>query len=205
MDPADNFDQRSTQAILAPALSILAVILCIPPILWHLSNRNWGASFLVAFVIYDDLVNVLNALIWPMDNVDSWWNGSVFCDIQVKFTVASQVGMPGALLCIFRSLAMVMDVDNTALVPSRAQRLRNKAVEVFFCIGLPVLAMATHFVVQGARYFILAVTGCNASYDESWPTIALSLAWPPAICVAATCYCGKYTILSLLIIKVSTP
>ncbi|OKL57581.1 hypothetical protein UA08_07017 [Talaromyces atroroseus] len=189
MDTADNLNHRSMLAILAPALSLLALMLCIPPIAWHLSNRNWGASFLVAFVIYSDIINIINALIWPTDDVESWWNGYGYCDVQVKLSIASQVGMPGALLCIFRSLAIVMDVDNAALVPTRAQRLRNKAFNVIFCIGLPVLAMIAHFVVQGGRYYIFAITGCNASFDQSWPTIALSFAWPPVICIGAACYC----------------
>jgi pheromone a factor receptor len=198
MDTTTNLNYRSMQAILAPALSLLALILCLPPMVWHVSNRNWGASFLVGFVIYSDAINILNALIWPTDNIDSWWNGYGYCDLQAKLSIATQVGMPGALLCIFRSLAMVMDVDNAALVPSRAQRLRNKAIDVFFCIGLPVLAMVAHVFVQGSRYYIFAISGCNASFDGSWPDIALSFAWAPVICLGAAWYCGKLIIITTL-------
>lgn len=159
--------------------------------IWHASNRNWGASFLVAYVMYGDLINILNALIWPTDDVDSWWDGAVFCDIQVKLDIAIQVGMPGALLCTFRSLALVMDVNKSVLIPSRGERLRNKAVDVVFCIGLPVLSMVTHYIVQGTRYYIFAVAGCNPGMDDSWPSFVLSLMWPPIICMAAAGYCSK--------------
>ena len=184
-----DFYPRSTQAIVAPALSLLGLTLCIPPMIWHASNRNWGASFLVAYVMYGDLVNILNALIWPTDDVDSWWNGAVFCDIQVKLSLATQIGMPGALLCIFRSLALAMDVNKSALIPSRGERLRNKTVNVLFCLGLPVLAMVVHFIVQGTRYYIFAVAGCNPSMDQSWPSYVF-LGWPLIICIAAAGYCS---------------
>lgn len=184
-----DFYPRSTQAIVAPALSLLGLTLCIPPMIWHASNRNWGASFLVAYVMYGDLVNILNALIWPTDDVNSWWDGAVFCDIQVKLSLATQIGMPGALLCIFRSLALVMDVNKSALIPSRGGRLRNKTVNVFFCLGLPVLAMVVHFIVQGTRYYIFAVAGCNPSMDQSWPSYVF-LGWPLILCMAAAGYCS---------------
>ncbi|EED12898.1 a-pheromone receptor PreA [Talaromyces stipitatus ATCC 10500] len=179
---------RSTQAILAPVLSFLGLTLCIPPMVWHASNRNWGASFLVAYVMFEDLINISNALIWPTDDIDSWWDGAVFCDIQVKLNVATQVGMPGALLCVFRSLALAMDVNNSALVPSRGQRLRNKAVNVVFCIVLPVLQMVAHYTIQDIRYNIFAIGGCTAGFDESWPTLVFLLC-PSVIYVAAAVYC----------------
>ncbi|KAL3708843.1 a-factor receptor [Talaromyces marneffei ATCC 18224] len=179
---------RSTQAIVAPALSFLCLTLCIPPLIWHASHRNWGASFLVAYAMYGDLINALNALIWPTDDIDSWWDGVVFCDIQVKLSIAIQAGMPGALLCIFRSLALVMDVNNSALIPSRGERLRNKAVDVVFCIGFPVLSMVAHFCIQGTRYYIFAVAGCNPGTDESWPSYVF-LMCAPILCMAAAGYC----------------
>ncbi|CRG87203.1 Pheromone receptor 2 [Talaromyces islandicus] len=179
----------SAQAFAAPILSFLALLLCIPPLIWHASNRNLAASFLTAFVIMSDLFNIMNAMIWPTDDINSWWDGSVLCDIQVKLNIGIQVGMPGALVCIFRSLALVMDTENTVLVPSKAQRLRGLAVELFFCAVIPVLAMVGHFIVQPNRYYIFAISGCNVSYDDSWLAILLSIAWPPVICLIAAVYC----------------
>ncbi|KAH8702397.1 a-pheromone receptor PreA [Talaromyces proteolyticus] len=180
---------RSAQAVTVTVLSFLSLILCIPPIIWHLTNRNLAASFLVAFVILSDLFNFINALIWPTDNINSWWDGSVLCDVEVKLFIAIQVGMPGALVCIFRNLALVMDTENAVLIPSWGQRLRRIAIDLLFCAVIPVIAMVTHFIVQGNRYYIFGISGCNISYDESWLTIALSAAWPPTICIIAAGYC----------------
>lgn len=190
MESSGDLSYVSAQAIAAPIISFLALLLCIPPLVWHSSNRNLAASFLTAFVIICDLLNIINAIIWPTDDVNSWWNGSILCDIQVKLNIGIQVGMPGALVCIFRNLALVMDTENTVLVPSKTQRLRAVAIELFFCAGIPVLAMVAHFIVQPNRYFIIAIAGCSVSYDDSWLAILLSITWPPIICLIAAVYCG---------------
>jgi pheromone a factor receptor len=190
MEPFIDNPYVSAQGIAAPILSFLALLLCVPPLIWHSSNRNLAASFLTVFVTMSDLFTIINAMIWPTDDVNSWWNGSVLCDIQVKLNIGIQVGMPGALVCIFRSLALVMDTENTVLVPSKAQRRRALAIELFFCVGIPVLAMVAHFIVQPNRYYIFAISGCNVSYDDSWLTILLSIIWPPVICLIAAFYCG---------------
>lgn len=180
----------SAQAIAIPTLSLLAIILSIPPLVWHSANRNFPASCLVGWFLLCNVINVVNALIWPTDDVDSWWSGAGLCDVEVKLWVASYVGLPGALLCIFRSLAEVMDSDRGILVPSRAQRLRKLAVEVAFCLGVPALAMIAHFVVQQNRYNIYTISGCTSTFDESWPSLALDYGWPPVICLLAGGYGG---------------
>lgn len=197
MGSSDGPFYASGQAIAAPILSFLALLLCIPPLIWHSSNRNLAASFLTAFVILSDLFNIVNAIIWPTDDIKSWWDGSVLCDIEVKLNMGIQVGMPGALVCIFRNLALVMDTENTVLAPSKAQRLRGVAVELFFCAVIPVLAMVGHFIVQPNRYFIFAISGCNASYDDSWLAIPMSVIWPPVICLIAAVYCGMLSFFHL--------
>jgi pheromone a factor receptor len=181
---------RSAQAIAIPTLSLLAIILSVPPLVWHSVNRNFPASCLVGWFLIANLFNVMNALIWPTDDVDSWWSGAGLCDIEVRVWLASYVGLPGALLCIFRSLAEVMDTDRTTLVPSRAQRRRNLAIEGTFCLGLPAVASIVQFVVQPNRYIISTISGCQTTYDTSWPSIVLSYMWPPIVCLLAGCYCG---------------
>lgn len=180
----------SAQAIAIPTLSLLAIFLSIPPLVWHSANRNFPASCLIGWFLLCNIINVVNALIWPTDNVDSWWSGAGLCDVEVKLWVASYVGLPGALLCIFRSLAEVMDSDRGILVPSRAQRLRKLAVEVIFCLGVPALSMIAHFVVQPNRYNIYTISGCTSTFDESWPSMVLDYGWPPVICLLAGGYGG---------------
>jgi pheromone a factor receptor len=190
MSSVDDTFPVSAMAVTVPIVSLLAMLVCIPPMVWHFSNRNLPACCLIGYIVISDLINIINALIWPTDNVDAWWNGAGLCDVEVKVMTAYQVGLPGALLCIFRSLAIVMDTDSAVLIPSRAQRLRKAVFEIFFCVGVPVLAMIMHFIVQGNRYFIFAISGCNPTYEQNWVSIVLLVLWPPLICLAAAAYGG---------------
>ena len=184
-------NRPSPGAIAVPLLSLITLILNVPPFVWHIKNRNLAASALVFWIILCNLFNFINALLWRTDNSASWWNGAVLCDIEVKLITASTVGIVGSLACVMRNLAIVLDTRNTVLVPSRAQRQRRIVFDSFFCIALPIYMMLIHYVVQPSRYYIYSISGCTPSFDNSWPSIVLCFIWPPLICLIDAYYCGK--------------
>jgi len=179
----------SAQAVVVPALSVFSIILSIPPLVWHSKNHNFPASCLVIWFLINNIFNIVNAAIWPTDDVDSWWSGVGLCDIEVKLMIAGYVGVPGALMCIFRPLAHLLDTDRVVLVPSREQSRRRLAFEIFFCLVVPAISMITHYVVQKNRFMLYTISGCVNSFDESWVTLVLSFIWPTVICLIAGYYC----------------
>ena len=184
---------RYPQAVALPILSIFSIALAIPPLILHGKNRNFPATSLIFWSILLNLFNIINSLIWPTDDVASWWDGAGLCDIEVKFMAAGYVGIPGSLACIFRSLAIVLDTDRATLVPSRGQRWRNQCMEILFCVAVPVTAMITHIIWQKSRYLLFAISGCVNNFDESWVSLVFAWIWPPVICLIAAYYCCKYT------------
>lgn len=188
-----DINRRHAEAVVLPVLSFLSIALAIPPLILHGKNRNFPATSLIFWSILLNLFNIINSLIWPTDDVTSWWDGSGLCDIEVKFMAASYVGIPGSLACIFRSLAIVLDTDRATLVPSKGQRWRNQFMEIMFCIAVPVIAMITHIIWQKSRYLLFAISGCVNNFDESWVSLAFAWIWPPIICLIAAYYCCKYT------------
>ena len=136
-----------------------------------------------------NVFNFINPIIWPTDQLEDRWNGVGLCDIEVKLIVASSVGMPGALICIFRQLATILDVDKGPIVPTPTQRRRRHALEICCCIAFPVLMMVVHYLVQPLRFYIFAITGCVPPVDHSWPAILLVLVPPLALCAIAAGYC----------------
>ncbi len=193
MDPSISQDSavpRSLSSILLPTLAGLSVVLCLPPLVTHLESRNVAAAVLVFWITLDNIFNFINPLIWPTDDLETRWNGHGLCDIEVKLNLASSTAIPGALICIFRQLAIILDTDNTTLVPSRGQRRRRIAFEAFFCIICPLYMVAAHFVVQTFRYYIFAISGCVPSFDSSWPGIILIFIPPLVLCAIAAGYCG---------------
>lgn len=183
--------QPSPGAVAVPLLSLIALVLNIPPIVWHIKGRNLAASTLVFWIILCNFFNFINALLWPTDDMGTWWKGFGLCDIEVKLVTASTVGIVGSLACIMRNLAAVLDTDHTVLVPSTTQRRRRIAFDSIFCIAFPIYMMITHYIVQPSRYYIFAISGCTPSFDNSWVGIVLCFIWPPIICLMDAYYCGK--------------
>ena len=167
-------------AVLLATLSLIFMLLITPPLLWHFRNRNIGATVLVAWVIVLLLFTFVNAILWPNDDISSWYNGSGLCDVEVKVQVASQVAFPASMACVLRALAAVMDTDNTTLMQSKAQRRRRYMIDLSWCVGFPLLQMLLHYVVQTRRYYIYGIAGCVPAVSPSMVTIFL-LAVPPMV------------------------
>ncbi|KAL4753004.1 hypothetical protein BDW72DRAFT_43187 [Aspergillus terricola var. indicus] len=180
----------SAQMVGMQTLSAIAVVVTSSSLALHWKNRNFPAAIMMGWFILLNLFNVVNAFIWPTDDVDNWWDGAGLCDIEVKMLISSYVAIPGSLVCIFRSLACVLDTSRATLVQTKRQRWTTSFVEVLFCVLIPLLTAAMHLIYQGNRYFIFAVSGCVSSLDRSWVSFALGYVWPLVVCIIASYYCG---------------
>lgn len=188
---ADNNFAVPPMAVVIPVLACIAIILDIAPLVWHIKHRNLAATSLVFWVILCNVLDAVNALIWPTEDVSSWWHGYVFCDVEAKLLLATTIGIPGGLACIMRNLALVLDTEGSYLVPTRAQRRKQLAIDIFLSMGMPIVVMAVHYVVQPSRYYIFQIAGCLTSFDDSWPTIVLVWMWPSVLCLIGVYYGGK--------------
>jgi pheromone a factor receptor len=135
---------------------------------------------LIAWLTILLLFTFTNAILWDTDDISSWFSGVGLCDVEVKIQVASQVALPACIACMLRALAAVLDTDRATLVPTKAQRQRNNAIDLVCCMGLPLLQMPLHYIVQSARYYIFGVVGCVPAVSLSWLSILL-LVVPPVI------------------------
>ncbi|KAL2861112.1 pheromone receptor [Aspergillus lucknowensis] len=180
----------SAQAVAMQTLSVISILISFPPLALHWKNRNFPATSLICWCQVLTIFNIANAFIWPTDDIQNWWDGAGLCDIEVKILIGSYVAVPGTLLCIFRSLAYVLDTRRATLVPTKRQRWQNRIVELLFCALIPLVAAILHLIYQGNRYFIFAISGCVTSVDQSWVSLALGYIWPLVVCFIATYYCG---------------
>jgi pheromone a factor receptor len=184
----------SIEGVVFPFLTLLTILLSIAPFIWHIKHRNLPASSLVFWIVLVDIFYFINALIWPNDDLDSWWRGYGLCDLEVKLQVAATIGIPTSLVCIMRNLARVLDTSRTVLQPSPAQRRRQYAIEALLCFGAPVYMIIAHYVVQNVRYYIFGISGCVPGFDNSWPSIVLIEIWSPFFSVVAVYYSSKLRI-----------
>lgn len=192
IEAGDDYVLRPAPASYAVAiLSFLALFVDVPCIAWHIKNRNFSAISLVFWIMLGNLFNFVNAIVWANDDVDHWFQGQVYCDVEVKLDLGATIGITGALLCLMRSLARALDTDKPAILQNKPHGQRKLIVEGILCFGLPVYLMAIHYVVQPNRYYIFGIAGCTVSFDRSWPAIVLVFIWPVLICLMDSYYCGK--------------
>ncbi|KAL1959189.1 hypothetical protein VTO42DRAFT_2694 [Malbranchea cinnamomea] len=179
----------SPQGVALCVLAMLSLLVCIPPLIWHTRNGNLPIACLSVWLIVLNFFNFANAIIWPTDDIASWWDGQVYCDIHAKLYVGVGVGLAGALVCVFRSLAKVLDTDRPSLIPRKREKQLNFTFEIAFCVVIPVIQMIVHYVVQDRRYFIVGIVGCRPAWYQSWVSVAVGHVWPPVILIVATIYC----------------
>lgn len=172
--------QVYTSAVVLALFSFGFTLLILMPMYWHARNRNVGATALIAWLVLLLLSSFVNAIIWPSDNMNTWFNGVGLCDIEVKIQVASQVALPASFACIMRALSAVLDTTRTTLSQTKAQKQRAVVIDLLFCVGFPLLQTLSHYIVQTRRFYIYGIAGCVPAYSPTWPSIPL-LILPPAL------------------------
>jgi pheromone a factor receptor len=178
-------------AIIFSVLSWLSWLLCIAPLIWHFSQRNVAAGSLVLWIILTNFSLGINPMIWPRDNVEEWWNGVVWCDINVRIQVGAQGGLGASMVMILRRLAKVMDTRNITVVPNRSSRIKGQLVELVWCWGYPLILVLLYIPVQSVRYNIWGIEGCISAYRPTWQSLVLSAMWAPITMTVAVYYAGN--------------
>ncbi|EHY60206.1 hypothetical protein ABEF92_007048 [Exophiala dermatitidis] len=176
-------------AVLTPLLALLACLLSIPPLIVHFQARNFAATVLILGVTILNVQNLVNALIWASEDFNTWWDGKILCDIEVKLYIGIAIAADGAVTSIFRQIAGILDTKHMTVTASPQSRRRRLVIEVLLCIVFPTLIMAAHYLVQNDRYWIRTSAGCTPTFSPSWPTVFLIFLWPVVICLAGSVYC----------------
>lgn len=185
-------------AIVIAVFSGITLIIDIPPLIWHLKNRNIAACCLISWIVLLNFFAFINAIIWSTDDVDKWFNGQGLCDIQVKLFVGATIAIPLALLRIIRSLALVLCTKGGTGLTTAKERRKRATIDLITCLLIPALFMILHYIVQPNRYYIWRVSGCQVSIDNSWVSVVILLIWPLLITLIDSYYAGMILVGSLL-------
>jgi pheromone a factor receptor len=177
--------------VVFPIFAGTALILQIPALTWHIRTRNLAASFQIIWISLVLLFFVINPIIWPRDDYWNWWHGYGLCDIESRILVGASVGLPGSAMCIVRKLLVVLDPDANP-VPTKAQRRRELFLDLFLCIGFPIIIMGLFYIVQAARYAIFTTVGCDWWIERTWASIVLVLMWPLILSVINAYLSGEF-------------
>jgi len=185
-------------AIALAVLGGITALLDMPPLFWHIRNRNIGAASIITWVLLLNLMKVPNVILWGNDDMKSWWTGIYLCDVEIRIQIGAYVGITTALLCCMKGLAKVMNTKAAVVTVSKSERRKGYVADLILCVGLPLWFMLAYYINQPTRYLLYGIDGCRWSLDDSWLASLLLLIWPIIFTLIVLYYTGKsMTLVSL--------
>jgi pheromone a factor receptor len=191
--PPSNMAWAVAASIMLPS-ALLAVLIAVPPLFVHTRARNFACSVVIGGTIILNLQSVINAAIWHSPYMFDAWNGKILCDIEVKLSFGVCQAIGGAIVCIFRQLAIILRTEKVVVMPTLAKRKRPSALELVLCVLLPVYVMIGHYFTQRPRYWVRSTAGCILTIDQNYAAPFLTYLWPSAVSLVGTVYCLISTI-----------
>lgn len=177
----------------------ISFLLCFPPAYfnWKIPSRPYATLFLIGWIMVINLLGFVDSLIWRSENLDTWWDGKIYCDIDSRLRDMFVIGIPASTICICRFLGDATD-PNPSRNDLRHGRNRRNLIDVSICLLLPLMVAAANFTFQSSRYHIVGVQGCTGWIDFSWPSVLFYPMWCPLLSVIAAIYAGTSNIFSPL-------
>ncbi|GAA5915481.1 hypothetical protein JCM8208_000729 [Rhodotorula glutinis] len=170
----------------SPAYAVfnfLGIFFILLPAGWHWSARNTATLLFIFWCLVNIIPAAINSIVW-YGRVDI--KAPIYCDIVTKLRVGGDVGIPAALLCITRQLEAIAAARQAYF--SAKERQQRRIVDLSIGLGIPVMVMILHTVVQGHRYDIIERVGCIPSVYWSLPAVFLVIIWPVVLLLAAAVY-----------------
>ncbi|KAF9040045.1 pheromone A receptor-domain-containing protein [Panaeolus papilionaceus] len=166
-------------------IAFLAASSLILPLPWHWRARNIATLCIIAWLFITNMIYGIDAVIWAGNYrivIPVW------CDITTKLIIGANVALPAACLCICIHLEQVSSLRLSGV--NARDRRRRQFFELGMCIGLPLIIMALHYIVQGHRFDIIEDYGCRPTTYYSIPGIFLVWLPPILIAVASLTFAG---------------
>ncbi|PPQ89550.1 hypothetical protein CVT25_012222 [Psilocybe cyanescens] len=165
-------------------LSFITFILICIPFSWHLEAWNTGTCLYMAWTALGLISYFINSIIWR-DNAINW--APVWCDITSKIIIGISVAIPAASLCINHRLYCIAAVRS--VTRTKAERYRAIMVDLAIGLGIPVIVMILHYIVQGHRFNIFEEVGCYPFTYNTPPAYFLVYMVPIPIGLTSGAYC----------------
>ncbi|CDO69987.1 hypothetical protein BN946_scf184836.g61 [Trametes cinnabarina] len=165
---------------LFPIFAFLGFILALVPFPWHLQAWNAGTCIFMVWASLASLIQFVDSIFWHDNAINK---APIWCDISTKFIVGAGVGIPAASACISRRLYTIASTSYVTV--SARERRRAIYIDVTIGVGIPVVVMLLHYVVQGHRFNILGDIGCVPTIFNTPLAYPLVYMWPPLLgCVS---------------------
>ncbi|KAJ3808709.1 pheromone receptor [Lentinula aff. lateritia] len=168
---------------LFPVLAFIGFVLCAIPLSWHLQAWNSGTCAFMIWTGLACLITSINSIVWADNALNI---APIWCDISSQVILAASVGIPASTLCISRRLYHITSTRTVSI--TRDDKIRAIYVDLAIAVGLPIIMLGLHLVVQGHRFDIFEEYGCTSVTYNTLPAYFLYYMWPIAIGLVSLVY-----------------
>ena len=146
-----------------------------------------GAGILCFWILSINLLSFVDSIIWSSTRIEDWWDGQIYCDINIRIKTTTAVGIPGASIGLCRFLMETTDHHLSDIEIAS----RNKVL-IDYTLGLiiPFAVAGLKILVMPFRFGISGVQGCRGYTSPTWPALPIYYIWNPLFSATAAIYTG---------------
>ncbi|KAH8128648.1 hypothetical protein FP744_10008470 [Trichoderma asperellum] len=167
--------------------ALIGNIVCLVPLRLLYRNGELAAVMLILVVELANFETVVNSLIWHNEDVESWWPGYGFCDVD-SYIHNLLIGLyTTCLLAIMRNLAL--QIGNMRASPlTKKEKTRRNIAQALIIFPLPLLQVVWTYPLTQQRYIIGTLSGCSWANSHSWPYMVFDIFLPVIMSVLTAGY-----------------
>ncbi|KAL1671814.1 mating pheromone receptor Bbr2 [Schizophyllum commune] len=158
---------------LFPTFAFLGFVLSLVPLPWHIQAWNSGTCAYMLWTATACLISFVNSVVWRGNALNV---APIWCDISSKLLLGVSIGIPASGLCISRRLYKISSMRSVSI--TRQDKIRAICIDISIAVGIPILVMILHVIVQPHRFDILEDVGCYAAIYITLPAYFLFFMWP---------------------------
>jgi len=158
-------------------------------LLWR--NGEFAAATLYVVVTILNVYYFVNALIWPDNNVQSWYAGYGWCDLQVYTIFPLETVYSACIFAVMRNLANRVGLMRATSL-NAGERKRRNIIEALIIFPVALLQVLLTYFVLAQRYNVSTLIGCTSAYDPSWPFFVFFELPSPIYTFGAAIYASEF-------------
>lgn len=171
-------------------LGILAILVSIVPMRILQRNGEFAATTLYVVVTILNVFYVVNAILWPDNNVKNWFAGYGWCDLQVYTIFPLTTVYSACVLAMMRNLANRVGLMRATSL-SASEKKRRNIIECLILFPVAFVQLILTYFVLAQRYNVSTLIGCMSAYDPSWPFFVFFDLPSPIYTVGAAIYASE--------------
>ncbi|KAK0673817.1 putative pheromone receptor [Cercophora samala] len=147
-------------------------------------SGEFAGTVLCVITMILNFFTVVNALIWRDDNVEEWFAGYGWCDIQTYLKFGLDTAFNICLFEIMRGLASKVAMNRATALTSKERR-RNRIISAAVIFTVPAVQMILTYFVAVGRYNVSTLVGCGVYYFPNWIFLVFFILPTPIFSVGA--------------------